>query len=124
MELPPSPLKMTPGSVLCIEKERKTASKLHLPDTVKSKQEWGHKEFLVIAVGDGRILENGGFKPMSVKVGDRVMPMFNQVLAFDFADEKYLAMPMEAIIGIEDTTVMTALDAELSSKFFAQKVSQ
>jgi len=50
------------------EKER-TQSGIYLPDTAKEKPQEGK----VIAVGSGRLLENGKVVPLSVKVGDRVM---------------------------------------------------
>jgi chaperonin GroES len=52
------------------DKETVTASGLIIPDTVsKEKPEQGE----VIAVGAGRILDNGQVAPMAVKVGDQVM---------------------------------------------------
>jgi chaperonin GroES len=111
-DIPPSPLIMAPGIVLCQEFERKTDSKIQLSDTAKDKREWGLKEFIVLAVGPERILDNGDKKPMPVKRGDKIMPMFNQVIAFDIKGRKYMAMPQEAIIGIEDETVMTVLRSE------------
>jgi len=53
-----------------ISKEEKTASGILLPDTVnKEKPEQGE----VIAVGPGKIADNGGRLPMSVKVGDKII---------------------------------------------------
>jgi chaperonin GroES len=52
-----------------MEQEEKTASGIYLPDTAKKKPQEGK----VIAVGDGRILDNGDRNPLSVKVGDRVL---------------------------------------------------
>jgi len=52
-----------------LSKEEKTASGIILPDTVKEKPEQGE----VIAVGDGKLLENGSRAAMSVKVGDKVI---------------------------------------------------
>ena len=47
-----------------------TKSGIVLPDTIdKEKPEKGE----VIAVGDGKLLDNGQKSPMSVKVGDKVM---------------------------------------------------
>lgn len=47
-----------------------TASGIVLPDTVdKEKPEKGE----VVAVGDGKLLDDGKRAPMSVKVGDTVM---------------------------------------------------
>ncbi|NPA16244.1 co-chaperone GroES [Persephonella sp.] len=51
------------------EVEEKTPSGIIIPDTAKEKPSEGE----VIAVGEGRLLENGEIKPLKVKVGDRVI---------------------------------------------------
>jgi chaperonin GroES len=51
------------------EKEEKTPSGIIIPDTAKEKPSEGE----VIAVGEGRLLENGQVVPLKVKVGDRVV---------------------------------------------------
>lgn len=51
------------------ESEEKTASGLYLPDSAKKKPQEGK----VIAIGDGRILDNGQRSKLSVKPGDRVL---------------------------------------------------
>jgi len=55
--------------VQVVEQEEKTASGIYLPDTAKKKPQEGK----VIAVGEGRILDNGQRNTPSVKVGDRVL---------------------------------------------------
>lgn len=52
-----------------IEKEEKTKSGIYLPDTVKEKPQEGE----VVAVGPGRLSEDGKRVAMDVKVGDRVL---------------------------------------------------
>ena len=52
-----------------IELADKTASGIYLPDSAKKKPTEG----LVIAVGEGRVLDNGERNPLSVKVGDKVL---------------------------------------------------
>lgn len=49
--------------------EQKTKSGIVLPDTAKEKPSEG----TVVAVGTGRILENGQKVPHEVKVGDKVI---------------------------------------------------
>ena len=51
------------------EKEEKTPSGIIIPDTAKEKPSEGE----VIAVGEGRLLENGEVVPLKVKVGDKVV---------------------------------------------------
>lgn len=52
-----------------IEEEPKTKGGIVLPDTAKEKPQKGK----VIAVGSGRILENGQKVPLEVKEGDTVV---------------------------------------------------
>ena len=51
------------------EEERTTAGGIVIPDSATEKPEQGE----VIAVGNGRILENGDVRALDVKVGDRVL---------------------------------------------------
>lgn len=51
------------------EKEEKTKSGIYLPDTVKEKPQEGE----VVAVGPGRLNEDGKRVAMDVKVGDKVL---------------------------------------------------
>lgn len=51
-------------------KEEMTKAGIILPDTVdKERPEQGE----VIAVGPGRVLDNGSVAPMSIKIGDKVV---------------------------------------------------
>ena len=52
-----------------IEKEEKTKSGIYIPDTVKEKPQEGE----VIAVGPGRLSDDGKRIAMDVKVGDMVL---------------------------------------------------
>ena len=52
-----------------LEAEEKTAGGIVLPDTAKDKPKQG----TVIAVGPGRVLDNGEVKALEVKKGDRVL---------------------------------------------------
>ena len=51
------------------EEEGKTASGIYLPDSAKKKPQTGK----IIAVGTGRVLDNGERNKLSVKPGDRVI---------------------------------------------------
>jgi chaperonin GroES len=51
-----------------LEAEERTAGGIVLPDTAKEKPQLGE----VLAVGPGKMLENGDRAGLSVKVGDRV----------------------------------------------------
>ena len=52
-----------------IEKEEKTKSGIYLPDTAKEKPQEGE----IIAVGPGKMTDDGKRIPMDLKVGDRVI---------------------------------------------------
>jgi chaperonin GroES len=52
-----------------IEAEQKTAGGILIPDNAKEKPAEGK----VIAVGSGKILEDGNRRPLEVKVGDRIL---------------------------------------------------
>lgn len=55
--------------VKALAQEEKTKSGIVLPDTAKEKPQQGE----VIAVGPGKVLENGQRMPLDVKVGDKVI---------------------------------------------------
>jgi chaperonin GroES len=52
-----------------VEEEQKTKGGIIIPDTAKEKPAEGK----VIAVGNGRVLEDGKIRPLDVKPGDRVL---------------------------------------------------
>ena len=52
-----------------MEEERKTASGIVIPDNVAEKPDQGE----VMAVGNGKILEDGKVRALDVKVGDKVL---------------------------------------------------
>ncbi len=51
------------------EDERKTPGGILIPDTATEKPSKGR----VLAVGNGKILEDGKVRPLDVKVGDKVL---------------------------------------------------
>jgi chaperonin GroES len=52
-----------------VEKEEKTKSGIYLPDTAKEKPQEG----IIMAVGPGKMTDDGKRIPMDLKVGDRVI---------------------------------------------------
>lgn len=52
-----------------VEEETRSRGGLFLPETAKEKPSEG----VVLAVGQGRVSDNGDIKPLVVKVGDRVV---------------------------------------------------
>ncbi len=55
--------------IKALEKEERTKSGIVLPDTAKEKPQQGK----VMAVGTGKVLENGQKVPLEVKEGDTVI---------------------------------------------------
>jgi chaperonin GroES len=77
--------------------EEVTKSGIVLPDTVnKEKPEKGE----VIAIGDGRLLENGQKAPMNVKIGDIVMFRKYSPDEIKIEGEAYLIVKESDIIAI------------------------
>ena len=52
-----------------VEEEQKTAGGLFIPDTAKEKPQQG----LVVAVGNGKIQEDGSLRKLEVKAGDKIL---------------------------------------------------
>jgi chaperonin GroES len=52
-----------------VEEDEKTKGGLFIPDTAKEKP----VEAIVLAVGNGKVLEKGTIRPLDVKPGDRVL---------------------------------------------------
>ena len=52
-----------------VAEEAKTKGGLFIPDTAKEKP----LEALVVAVGNGKVLENGKVQELTVKTGDRIL---------------------------------------------------
>jgi chaperonin GroES len=86
------------------EQEQKTPSGIIIPDTAKEKPQMGE----VIAVGEGKLLNNGEIKPLKVKEGDVVL--FNKYAGteVELDGEKYLVMSEDEVLAIvEDAKVTT-----------------
>jgi chaperonin GroES len=52
-----------------VKEEEKTKGGLYIPDTAKEKP----VEAIVLAVGNGKILEGGAVRKLDVKAGDRIL---------------------------------------------------
>lgn len=79
-----------------IETEIVSPGGLVIPDSMKEKPNQGY----VIAVGQGRLSENGTITPLAVKVGDKVL--FGKFAGTDVKlnDNEFLMMREEDILGI------------------------
>jgi chaperonin GroES len=81
-----------------LEEERKTASGIVIPDTAAEKPDQGE----VIAIGNGKILEDGKVRPLDVKVGDRVLFGKYSGQTVKIKNEEFLVMREEDIMGVVD----------------------
>jgi chaperonin GroES len=79
-----------------LEEERKTASGIVIPDSAAEKPDRGE----ILAVGTGKILENGKVLPLAVKVGDRVLFGKYSGQAVKVHGEEVLVMREEDIMGV------------------------
>jgi chaperonin GroES len=80
-----------------LEAENKTKGGIVLPDTAKEKPQEGK----VMAVGKGKVLENGALQPLEVKAGDKVLYgkySGNEITTKD--GEELLIMKEEDILAI------------------------
>lgn len=79
-----------------VESEDKTASGILLPDTAKEKPFEGE----VIAVGPGKVLDNGEYETMEVKAGDRVVFSKYGGVEVKLEGEDYLVLRQDDILVI------------------------
>jgi chaperonin GroES len=77
------------------EKEAKKGG-IIIPDTAKEKPQEGE----IIAVGPGKVTENGKLQPMSVKVGDKILFGKWSGSEVKLGEEEYLIMKEEDILGV------------------------
>ena len=77
-------------------KEEVTRSGIVIPDTAKEKPQEGE----VIAVGSGKLLDNGERVPMEIKVGDRVLYAKYGGTEFKLDGEDYLVMRESDVLAI------------------------
>jgi chaperonin GroES len=78
------------------EEAEKTAGGLYIPDSAKEKPQKGE----VVAVGSGRITDDGKLQPISVKVGDTVLFDKYSGSKVTMDDMEYLIIREEDILGI------------------------
>ncbi len=76
--------------------EEKTKSGIVLPDTAKEKPQEGE----VVAVGSGRILDNGQRVPMDVKVGEKILFSKYAGNEIKINDEEYLILREMDVLGV------------------------
>ena len=79
-----------------VAEEEKTKGGIIIPDTAKEKPQEGK----IVAVGDGKVLDNGTTVKLTVKAGDRVLFGKYSGTEVKLNGEEYLIMREEDILGI------------------------
>lgn len=79
-----------------VEAEQTTASGLVIPDTAKEKPQEGE----VVAVGPGRIADNGNRIAVDVAVGDKVIYSKYGGTEVKYAGEEYLVLSARDVLAV------------------------
>ncbi len=79
-----------------LESEERTKSGILIPDTAKEKPQMGE----VIAVGSGRVLENGQKIALEVKVGDKVLFAKYAGTEVKLDGEEYMVLKESDVLAI------------------------
>ena len=82
--------------VQAIEAEQTTASGLVIPDTAKEKPQEGE----VVAIGPGRIDDNGNRVPLDVTVGDKVIYSKYGGTEVKYSGQEYLILSARDILAV------------------------
>ena len=82
-----------------IDAEEKSKGGIIIPDTAKEKPQEGE----VLAVGNGKILENGTKVALDVKVGDKILFGKYAGTEIKIEDEEYLILREDEVLAIIET---------------------
>jgi chaperonin GroES len=83
-----------------IEEQETVKGGIIIPDTAKEKSQEGE----VVAFGPGKMLENGSTVPLEVKEGDRILFGKYSGAEVRIAEQDYLILREDEIIGIFSQT--------------------
>lgn len=79
-----------------LEEEEKTKGGIIIPDTAKEKPIQGR----VVAVGNGKLMDNGEVKPLDVKEGDKILFGKYAGTEVKIDDNEYLIMREDDVLGV------------------------
>ena len=79
-----------------LEKEEKTSSGIVLPDKAQEKPQEGE----VIAVGPGRILDDGSRSQMDVQVGNKIVFSKYAGTEIKISGDEYLIVRQDDVLGV------------------------
>ncbi|CDM23680.1 co-chaperone GroES [Castellaniella defragrans] len=90
-----------------IEQERTTASGIVIPDSAKEKPEQGE----VMAVGNGKRLEDGTLRALDLEVGDRVLFGKYAGQAVKVDGQEYLVLREDEVLAVVEAEPRAAKKA-------------
>jgi chaperonin GroES len=79
-----------------VAEENKTKGGLFIPETAKEKPLEGH----VVAVGNGKLLEDGKLRPLDIKAGDTVLFSKYAGTEIKLDGEDHLILREEDVLGV------------------------
>jgi chaperonin GroES len=79
-----------------VAEENKTKGGLFIPDTAKEKPLEGH----VLAVGNGKVLEDGKVRPLDIKAGDTILFSKYAGTEIKIDGEEHLILREEDVLGV------------------------
>jgi chaperonin GroES len=79
-----------------LDAENKSAGGIVIPDTAGEKPDQGE----VVAIGKGKVLDDGKLRPLDVKVGDRILFGKYSGQAVKVEGTEYLVMREDDIMGV------------------------
>lgn len=79
-----------------LTEEEKTVGGIIIPDTAKEKPQEGE----VVAVGNGKVLENGKVQPLDVKAGDKILFSKYSGTEVKIDGEEYLVVREDDVLGV------------------------
>jgi chaperonin GroES len=79
-----------------ISSEDKTSGGLFIPDSAKEKPLEGE----IVAVGSGKVLDNGTLRPVAVKPGDRVLFAKYAETEIKLNNESFLLLKEDDLLGV------------------------
>jgi len=82
-----------------VERDQKTKGGLYIPDTAKEKPIEG----TVLAVGNGKVLEDGSVRKLDIKTGDRVLFGKYSGTEVKLEGEEHLILREDDILGVVES---------------------
>ncbi|MBI5299573.1 MAG: co-chaperone GroES [Deltaproteobacteria bacterium] len=79
-----------------LTEQEKTSGGIIIPDTAKEKPQEGE----VLAVGNGKVLENGKVQPLDVKAGDKILFSKYSGTEVKIDGEEYIVIREDDVLGV------------------------